>query len=158
MTFPSLGGRTENLVMPTAGNRVRLQALWQTRYPSTVGWWGNKVRSWAGEAWERLPIRRGRWIARGLVAVALFMLASAITGDRGLVRIHALREELREVDGHNFDLMQSANRLQSQLDRLETDAELERLARKQLLVRDGETLYQFADAAQRRDRADTKHR
>ncbi|MEI8360004.1 MAG: septum formation initiator family protein, partial [Deltaproteobacteria bacterium] len=82
----------------------------------------------------------------------------AITGDRGLVRIHALREELREVDGHNFDLMQSANRLQSQLDRLETDAELERLARKQLLVRDGETLYQLADAAQRRARADTKHR
>ena len=54
--------------------------------------------------------------------------------------------------------MQSANRLQSQLDRLETDAELERLARKQLLVRDGETLYPLADAAQRRDRADTKHR
>ena len=77
------------------------------------------------------------------------MLASALTGQRGMVRIAALRGDLAEANDQNFQLLQAINHLRTQLHRIRSDDEaLERLARRRLsLVRDGETIYQL-------DRAD----
>lgn len=100
--------------------------------------------------------RGGRWLARGLVLLSIFGIASLFTGPGGFVRIRNLESELALVTERNFDLVQSAHRLQAQLDRLRTDdGAIERLARRQLLVRDGETLYQLGDDTRRRDRPAT---
>lgn len=80
-----------------------------------------------------------------LVAIGLAMLASALTGNRGMVRIAALRSELAEANDQNFQLLQAISHLRTQLHRIRTDdLALERLARRRLsLVRDGETIYQL---------------
>lgn len=103
---------------------------------------------------RRRAARRGRWLSAALVLLSLFGIASLFTGPGGFVRIRNLRSELALVNDHNFDLVQSAHRLQSQLDRLQTDeGAIESLARRHRLVRDGETLYQFGKDARRRERA-----
>ena len=135
-----------------------MQARWRTRYRNVVG------REDEGAEPTRDPGglprgRGGRWLARGLVLLSLFGTASLFTGPGGFVRIRNLESELALVTERNFDLVQSAHRLQAQLDRLRTDdGAIERLARRQLLVRDGETLYQLGDDARRRDRPATAAR
>ncbi|MBU6281190.1 septum formation initiator family protein [bacterium] len=102
---------------------------------------------------RRAPVRRGRWLAAALFLLSSFGVASLFSGPGGFVRIRNLEAELAEVNDHNFDLVQSAHRLQSQIDRLHVDeGEIERLARRHRLVRDGETLYQFGDDTRRRER------
>lgn len=95
-----------------------------------------------GRRWQGL---QGRWVAIVLVAIGFAMLASALTGQRGMVRIAALRGELAEANDQNFQLLQAINHLRTQLHRIRSDDEaLERLARRRLsLVRDGETIYQL---------------
>lgn len=80
-----------------------------------------------------------------LVAIGLAMLASALSGNRGIVRIAALRSELADANDQNFQLLQAINHLRTQLHLIRTDdLALERLARRRLsLVRDGETIYQL---------------
>ena len=88
---------------------------------------------------------RGRWLAITLGTVATTLLLSALSGERGWVRISALKKELHETGDHNFQLVQSISRLRSQLERIRTDdAALEKLARRRLsLVREGEVIYKL---------------
>jgi cell division protein FtsB len=69
-------------------------------------------------------------------------------GERGLIRVAQLREELQTASGQNFRLLQSVDRLRRRLHAIRTDdAALERLARQRLrLVRDGETIYRIEPA------------
>lgn len=130
-----------------------MQARWRTRYLGGVGQ-EEAAAERVAESGERPGVsRRGRWLSAALILLSLSWAASLFTGPGGFVRIRNLRAELAEVNDHNFDLVQSAHRLQSQLDRLEADdGAVERLARRHLLVRDGETLYQFGGDARRRER------
>jgi cell division protein FtsB len=101
-----------------------------------------------------LEFARGRWLALSLFAVSAAMLVSAVSGERGLIRIRALEGELRATNEQNFQLVQAINSLRQKLRLVrEDDATLERLARRRWpLVRDGEILYRIAPetlAAQR---------
>ena len=100
------------------------------------------MRRWWGVA-------RGRWFAIGLAGIGVLLLTSALAGERGLVRIALLRRELREASAHNFQLLQSIDRMRKRLEAIRTDdGALERLARRRLrLVRDGDTIYQLEPEA-----------
>jgi len=90
-------------------------------------------------------VARAHWFALGMAAIALGLLTSALVGERGLIRVAQLREELRTASGQNFRLLQSVDRLRKRLHAIRTDdTALERLARQRLrLVRDGETIYRI---------------
>ncbi len=144
--------RSENLVLSDAPRPGRLQARWRTRYRCSVG--REDEAAERDETGERpVAVRRSRWLAVVLLLFSLFGITSLFTGPGGFVRIRNLRAELAEVNDRNFDLVQSAHRLQSQIERLRVDdGEIERLARRHRLVRDGETLYQLGEDARRHER------
>jgi cell division protein FtsB len=133
MPFRAKETTTENFVLSPRARRLPLAGKAGYTAP---------VRRW-------LEVARERWVAIALFAVGLALLASAITGDRGMVRISSLRHELESVNDRNFQLLQGINRLRTQLHRIRTDDQaVERLARDRLgFVRDGETLYQLEPQA-----------
>jgi cell division protein FtsB len=97
-----------------------------------------------------LEATRGRWLAIGLAGIGLALLASAVVGERGVVRIAFLRHELGAANDQNFQLLQAIDHTRKQLRAIrQDDAALERLARRRLrLVRDGETIYQLEPTAE----------
>lgn len=153
MTFRLLSAAGENFVMAIGRPRARLQPRWHSRYLGDVGREDDAAERGVEPGERPRATRRGRWLSAALVLLSLSGIASLFTGPGGFVRIRNLRSELAVVNDHNFDLLQSAHRLQSQLDRLSSDeGAIERLARRHRLVRDGETLYQFGEDARRRER------
>lgn len=91
---------------------------------------------------------RGLRLTLALLAVAAALAASLLGGDRGLLRVRALRAELAVANDENFALMQEIERLRRQVHDVRTDdTVLERLARRRLsLAREGETIYQLQPA------------
>jgi cell division protein FtsB len=80
------------------------------------------------------------------VVLALAILAvtgSTLFGEHGVAHLLRLRSERQELGQSAFALLQTNNRLRSQIQRLRTDdLYLEELARKQLgLVRPNEIVY-----------------
>ena len=82
------------------------------------------------------------------VVLALAIVAvtgSALLGEHGIAHLLRLRSERQELGRTTFALLQTNNRLRSQIDRLRgDDLYLEELARKHLgLVRPNETVYRL---------------
>ena len=80
-----------------------------------------------------------------LGAVALALLLSALTGDRGLLGLWELDREVAEAERKNFELVQKISRVREESRAIQNDdATLERAARRQAhLVRPGEILYRL---------------
>lgn len=96
----------------------------------------------------RLENLRTHGLGLALGVIALAMLASAVTGDRGLLGAWELRREVAEAEHENFELVQEITRIRQKIHAIESnDATLERAARRQAhLVRPGEILYRLPPA------------
>jgi cell division protein FtsB len=75
-----------------------------------------------------------------IVAVPLL-----VTGERGLPRYRALRDELHEVRRHNERLREDVRQLRNEVSALRSDERaVERIARDELgMIREGEIVFQF---------------
>jgi len=95
--------------------------------------------------WLLAKVRAGG-LGLVLVAVAVGLLTSAVTGDRGLVGIWELDREVSEAEQHNFELVQKISHIREEIHAIQfDDTTLERAARRQAhLVRPGEILYRLS--------------
>lgn len=78
----------------------------------------------------------------------LFILFFTVFGERGLLRIHQLNREIREVRKHLDELKAENEKLKREIEALKTDRRyLESIARKDFgLVRRNEIIYKFPAA------------
>ena len=77
--------------------------------------------------------------------VILFILFFTIFGERGLLRIHHLKQEQQELQRRAEELQAENEKLKREIEALKTDRRyLESIARKDFgLVRQNEVIYQF---------------
>lgn len=81
--------------------------------------------------------------------VILFILFFTVFGERGLLRIHHLKQEREELQRKADDLKAENEKLKREIEALKTDRRyLESIARKDFgLVRQNEVIYQFPGQA-----------
>jgi len=86
-------------------------------------------------------------IPAGCIAFILFF---TVFGDKGLLRIHELRQDKARIESRLGDTRNENERLKREIIALKSDRRyIERIARKELgLVRGNEVIYQFADIKQ----------
>ncbi len=98
-----------------------------------------------------VPVKYKGWVAVGAAGLVLFAL-STVFGDGGFVQLMHLQAEQRQLEKIAFDLQQRNQRLQRQIERLESDDRyIERLARERLgLAKKGELIYRVPEAQARK--------
>jgi cell division protein FtsB len=80
-----------------------------------------------------------------ILLLVLVMIFFTFFGDKGLLQVHRLRRELKEIEKVNMELRQENEKLRGEIDNLKTNKKyIEELARRELgLVKKGEIVYQF---------------
>ncbi len=94
----------------------------------------------------RRPGRKTRRVvAVSLAALFLFyLMASFLLGDRGVVKDIRLRNEKASLEKEVEELRKANTELTKEVEMLKKDpAHIERLAREQGLVKEGELVYQY---------------
>lgn len=95
-----------------------------------------------------MRILRQLWLPATL-ALYVFLALSTLTGERGLLHLWKLRQELRALEDNAVELLGKNKELRDRLGQLQNDAEfLEKVAREELgFARKGEIVYRFRDTA-----------
>lgn len=94
----------------------------------------------------RRPGKKTRRVVVASLAALFFfyLLASFFLGERGVVKDVRLRDEKASIEEEVEDLRKSNSELAREVELLKNDpAYIERLAREQGLVKDGELVYQY---------------
>lgn len=92
-----------------------------------------------------MPRSLSRALAVTVALAAAWLAATGVFGDRGLLAVHTLRTEARQVEARNEELAAENRRLSEHVRRLRSDdAAIERIAREEHgFLREGEVIYQF---------------
>ena len=91
--------------------------------------------------WLENPAR----LLLGLLFIIILIACLTLFGERGLLRLHRMQEELMELAEENKSLAAENRALEREIMQLRSDRDyLEKLAREELgLIREGEVVYHF---------------
>lgn len=105
--------------------------------------------------WQRRVITAAQV---GGVAGCVWLLVALFSGEMGLTRYLAMREQARSLEQELSSLRRESIELQSDINRLQHDpAKIEQLAREQLgYVRKGETVYQLVPGSEKKPESFSK--
>ena len=107
----------------------------------------NRGRQWL--EWQRRVVTVAQV---GGMAACVWLLVALFTGEMGLTRYFAMREQARSLEQELSTLRRESLKLQQDINRLQHDpAKIEQLAREQLgYVRKGETVYQLVPGSEKK--------
>ena len=92
---------------------------------------------------NNVPVTHRSWLIPGICL--LMILSFTVFGERGLLRIYEMKQEMRRIEKRTAELKVENQRWSLTIEGLRSDrGQLERIARKELgLVKPNEVIYQF---------------